>query len=585
MKSLRLILTIIIILTTPSVIRAIPADPTPVKVQQPDGSSVTLVLHGDEWLHFNTTEDGYTVVKNNDGYYVYALLEEGQLKATQVVAHDAKDRQSEEVAFLAEITKYQVPAMSEENRQKMTEGNHRRQVKLNATRRNAKHAYDNFRGLVILVEFNDMKFSRDDYKEIMNDMINKKDYTGYDNEQFTGSMRDYFYDNSNGKFDPQFDIAGPYTVNYSQYDGNDKARTIMEAAVDSADVDVNFKNYDCDGDGTVDVIYFIFAGYASNFSGNDKRLIWPHKTALINYYVWDGHQFGKIVKDDVNLGACACSTEMYGWVNNPSTLKINGIGTICHEFSHVLGLPDFYVTDYSHNNHPGDWSVMAGGNDNNYGRDPVGYSLYERWAVGFCEEPETINTVSDYTLPPLFQDQKGYRINTPNENEFFLLENRQKDLFKWDKYLPGSGMLVFRVDRSDLKPWNENKVNNDSTHLYYKLIRARGDNGNASNSDDVFPFYNRGQREWLYTSLTNYTSPANLKTWDGKDNDFGIIDIKMNNGIITFRLTDYTETAIPDIKLNDKDAGTKECFNLNGQRVSDNYKGLIIVNGKKILRR
>lgn len=576
MKSLRLILTIIIILTTPSVIRAIPADPTPVKVQQPDGSSVTLVLHGDEWLHFNTTEDGYTVVKNNDGYYVYALLEEGQLKATQVVAHDAKDRQSEEVAFLAEITKYQVPAMSEENRQKMTEGNHRRQVKLNATRRNAKHAYDNFRGLVILVEFNDMKFSRDDYKEIMNDMINKKDYTGYDNEQFTGSMRDYFYDNSNGKFDPQFDIAGPYTVNYSQYDGSTRSASIMRAAVNAADVDVNFKDYDLDGDGTVDVLYFLFAGYAANFTGNDERLLWPHEFSLNMY---------NINKDDVKMGTYSCSTELYGWTSIPSYVKINGIGTMCHEFSHALGLPDFYDTMNSGNPTPGGWSVMAGGNDNNYGRTPVGYSLYERWALGFCDEPEIIITVGDYTLPPLFQDQKGYRINTPNENEFFLLENRQKDLFKWDKYLPGSGMLVFRVDRSDLKPWNENKVNNDSTHLYYKLIRARGDNGNASNSDDVFPFYNRGQREWLYTSLTNYTSPANLKTWDGKDNDFGIIDIKMNNGIITFRLTDYTETAIPDIKLNDKDAGTKECFNLNGQRVSDNYKGLIIVNGKKVLRR
>ncbi|MBQ7716843.1 MAG: hypothetical protein IJT55_04985 [Prevotella sp.] len=222
---------------------------------------------------------------------------------------------------------------------------------------------------------------------------------------------------------------------------------------------------------------------------------------------------------------------------------------------------------------------MSGGNSYNYGRTPVGYSLYERWALGFCEEPETITKVDDYTLSPLYKDQKGYRINTPNENEYFLLENRQTDLFKWDKYLPGSGMLVFRVDRSDLNPWNENIVNNDSTHLRYEVIRANG--GVSSSANDAFP----NKDKWFQTTLSNHTSPANLKTWDGKDNDRAITDIQMNNGIITFRLTDYTETAIPDIKLNDKDAATKECYNLHGQRVSDNYKGLIIVNGKKVLRR
>ncbi|MBP5278289.1 MAG: M6 family metalloprotease domain-containing protein [Prevotella sp.] len=570
MRRLHLLLTTIIFLTISSVVKAIPADPTPVKVQQPDGSSVTLVLRGDEWLHFNTTEDGYTVVKNNEGYYVYALKDGGQLIPSLVVAHDAKDRQSEEVAFLAGITKYQMPPMSEENRQKMKEGNHRRQVKLNATRRNAKHTYDNFRGLVILVEFNDMKFSRDDYKEIMNDMINKKNYTGYDNEQFTGSMRDYFYDNSNGKFDPQFDIAGPYTVNYSQYDGSTRSTSIMRAAVDSADVDVNFKDYDLDGDGTVDVLYFLFAGYAANFNGNDERLLWPHEHSLIQY---------NTNKDDVRMGTYSCSTELYGWTSNPSSIKINGIGTMCHEFSHALGLPDFYDTTYSNISNPGGWSVMAGGNSNNYGRNPVGYSLYERWALGFCDEPEIISTVGDYTLPPLFQEQKGYRINTPNENEYFLLENRQNNLFKWDSELPASGMLVFRVDRSDLKPWNNNTVNDDSTHLCYELIRANG--GKETSAKDVFP----GKGNYIQTTLSNYTSPAHLKTWDGKDNDFALTDIQMNNNIITFHLTDYTEAVIPAIKMNDRETASGNCYNLHGQRVSDNYKGLVIVNGKKVMKK
>ncbi len=565
MERLRLLLTIIIFLTISTIVRAVPADPTPVKMVQPDGSTVTLVLHGDEWLHFTTTEDGYTVVKNKDGYYVYALKVGGQLIPSLVVAHDAADRQSEELSFLSGITKNLTPEMSEETIQRKKETSQRRMARRNANRRNANNAYENFRGLVMLVEFNDMKFSRDDYKEIMNDMINKKNYTGYDNEQFTGSMRDYFYDNSNGKFDPQFDVVGPYNVEYSQFDGGKNYSKIMMAAIDSADVDVNFKDYDLDDDGFVDVIYFLFAGYSANYTGNDSLLLWPHESNLLRY--WEK-------KDDVIIGTYSCSTEFYGWTSNPSTVKINGIGTMCHEFSHALGLPDFYDTSKTHYNDPGDWSVMANGNYNNYGRDPVGYSLYERWALGFCDEPETINTVGDYTLPPLHQEQKGYRLNTPNTDEFFLLENRQKSLFKWDKYLPGRGMLVFRVDRSDLTPWNYNTVNKDPNHLYYQLISANS-TSTLNSTQDAFPFQGK-------SSLTNYTSPANLKTWDGKDNDLGIINIKMNDGIITFRLTDYTETAIPSIISDEK---TKTCYNLHGQRVSDNYKGLIIVDGKKVMRR
>lgn len=577
MSALRLYLTVIILLAFTTIVRAVPANPTPIKVKQPDGNSITIVLRGDEWLSFTTTTDGYTVVKNDEGYYVYALLEDGQLKPSQVVVHDADERQGEERSYLENIPKYLTPEMSSETIQLKKETNQRRKARRNANRRHAKYAYEHFKGLAILVEFNDMKFSREDYKALFTDMMNKKDYTGYDNEQFTGSVRDYFYDNSNGKFDPQFDVVGPYTIDFSQYDGRTYSNRIMKAAIDSADVDVNFKDYDLDNDGEMEGIYFLFAGYAANYSGNDERLLWPHESYLYDY---SNNGVQPIVRDDVRIMTYSCSTEMYGWTNNPSSLKINGIGTICHEFSHALGLPDFYDTTYSHDKHPGHWSVMANGIGNNYGRTPVGYSLYERWALGFCDEPEILSTVGDYTLPPLYQDQQGYRLNTPNTDEFFLLENRQKNTFKWDKYLPGSGMLVFRVDRSDLKPWNNNTVNNDSTHLCYELIRANG--GTGSSSSDAFP----ASGKYLQTTLTNYTSPAHLKTWDGKDNDYGIINIQMNDGIITFRLTDYTETAIPSIKKESEDKGKSVVhYNLYGQRVSDSYKGVVIMDGKKILRK
>ena len=199
-------------------------------------------------------------------------------------------------------------------------------------------------------------------------------------------------------------------------------------------ININFKNYDRDNDGYVDLVYFIFAGNGSNYSGNDSRLFWPHRSAF--YY---------FRKDGVNLGDYASSVELAGWTDSPSTVKIDGIGTICHEFSHVLGLPDFYDTDYAQNgqsNDPGDWSVMAGGSYFNDGRTPVGYSLFERFAVGFANVT-TITGEGSYTLENIDNSNTGFRLKTSVDKESFYLENRQRT--KWNYYLPGTGMLVFRV--------------------------------------------------------------------------------------------------------------------------------------------
>ena len=174
---------------------AIPALRQKVTVTQPDGTTVTIMLHGDEWHHFTTTDDGYTVEKNKQGYYVYAHKVNDELRATSIVAHNQADRKATEVAFLQTVKKYLTPKMNKHNAQLLEEIGKRQQQMLN-NRRAARYDYSKFRGLVILVEWKDKGFSRDDYSTIINDMVNKENYTGYDNEQFTGSVRDYFSDNS-----------------------------------------------------------------------------------------------------------------------------------------------------------------------------------------------------------------------------------------------------------------------------------------------------------------------------------------------------------------------------------------------------
>jgi M6 family metalloprotease-like protein len=516
---------------------AVPAHPKALKVQQPDGTTVTLRLVGDEWSHAQTTLDGYTVMKNAKGYYVYAEKRNGQLRATSQVAHDEEARTAREQAFLADVKKYQMADMDEQTAQLRQMVRERQEETLAKHRAQGNRAtdYSKFKGLIVLVEFNDKSFSRDDYQEIITDMVNKEGYEGYGKEKFTGSVRDYFSDNSGGKFQPQFDIAGPYKVDYSQYDcnvraENSKCMEILMDAVDSADVvgKVNFKDYDGDGDGYVDLVFFILAGNGANYVGNNENLWWPHRGYIYNTKTWSW-----IRKDGVYLRDYASSVELQGLTSRPSSIKLDGIGTICHEFSHVLGLPDFYDTDYEESGGEsvtlGNWSVMDGGCYMNDARTPVGYSLYERYSVRFCDFPPIIKSEGSYTLEPLYSSFSGYRIDTQVNNEFFLLENRQKNAFKWDAYLPASGMLVFRVDRTNNGVWTNNKVNANPEHNYYELVRANGKT--ASNAaDDVFP----GSKS--VRTLNNATTPANLKSWSGKDTEWGLKDIGMLSGKVTFEV-------------------------------------------------
>ena len=501
------------------VARAVPADPTPIKVTQPDGTTLTISLHGDEFFHFTTTADGYTVLKNAAGYYTYARLDGDRLVPGDRIARDAAQRSAADRSALAGIPKGLTgETMAATGRRMM------------ASRNGAMHRvgaegmmdYDNFRGLIILINYTNKRFSMNNANDFYNDMVNTHNYTGYTlngrHVNMTGSVRDYFYDNSNQIFDPVFDVVGPVNVNFpcTYPQGTSNAEAVFNAALAAVDDEVDFSQYDSDGDGEVDMVFFLVAGFSANYSGNNQEYLWPHM-----YYLWRSP-----AHDGVGFGLYACSTEIAGWEGYYS--DVNGIGTFCHEFGHVLGLPDLYDTDYSgsggESRNPGAWSVMAGGSGNNFGRNPVGYSTYERYALGFTD-PVLLDAGGDYVLEPLDISNVGYRLNTPNQDEFFLIENRQAG--KWDRYLPGHGMMVARVDSTDARVWWSNEVNCNPNRMYYELLRAyySGDDS----ASDPFPGTSG------VTSITNFTNPS-LLTWDHNFNEFSIMDIAEENGLIKFNL-------------------------------------------------
>lgn len=509
---------------------AIPAAPKAQKYVQPDGTTVMVKLHGDEFYHYATTLDGYTIAMNNQKYYVYTEKVNNSLKLTSVVAHDEDVRSATERAFVSKLNTHEID-------NEKVESGHRLRARrgLNGTTTKARpFDFSKFHGLLVLVNFNDHAFSRSDANAFYTRMLNEENYTGYTNEdgstnpygRCTGSVRDYFSDNSNGEFVPQFDVVGPVKVsNFGINDGNAKSDSIFMAALRMLDPQVDFSQYDNDGNGQIDMIYFIVAGSGSNADEAHPNYLWPYKS---NMY-WHN-----LFLDGKRVTTYACSTE---YLYSQDYGVLDGIGVICHEFSHVLGLPDLYDTNYSTNGQshdPGEWEVMAGGSYGNNSRTPVAYSLYDRYALGFAN-PQVITEVGTYSLQPVSTTGDGYILLTPNAKEKFLLDNRQTSL-KWDSSCPGHGMIIARMDSTNSNVWNNNSVNDRASRNYYELLRA----GNSKSGDvasDPFP----GTKS--NTFVSNFTTP-NLKAYGNKDNPFSIYRITESNGVITFNIIDASSILI-----------------------------------------
>jgi len=572
MKKLLLLLALGLLCVTA---QATPADPTPMKVSQPDGSTLTLVLHGDEFFNYLTTIDGYTVVQNKAGFYTYARQDGNRLVAGDRIARDAENRTPADMAALVALPKGLTSQAMAQKGKRMLQHRNDNMLGIGA---NGHMDYDKFRGLIILINYTDKTIG--DYlpsnytvEQFYEEMINGQGYTGYTmpsgtKREMTGSVRDFYYDNSNQTFDPHFDILGPVDVDFVSTDANQMSNCapIFFAAIDSLDETIDFSQYDTDGDGTVDMVFFLVAGWGSDYSSNNRKYLWPHMFTFEESPTVDG----------VNFGLYACSTAMTGAEPQWGNGTIGGIGTFCHEFSHVLGLPDMYDTDYSasggQSRHPSNWSIMASGFKLNNGYTPVGYSLYERYALGFAT-PTLITAAADsIAIQPLDECNGGYRLNTPNKNEYFLLENRQAG--KWDKNLPGHGMMIARVDSTNAVVWEENKINVDPNHMYYEILRASY-NGFSDTGRDAFP------GTYGVTSVTNLTSPS-LRTWDGKVNKFSIVDIAEVDKVITFNVVrDFTTSLIEDFEAMPV-GETQAEQGVQGVYASWNFTGSAVVDTAQV---
>lgn len=522
---------------------AAPADRTPISVKQPDGKTLTVILNGDEHSHYFTTIDGLPVKRDEAGCFRYITAYDGLSEVlSDVQASDPQQRGSHESALVSELQYDNLIAQTQERQRVM------RVKKLAANSLKKKSsAFPNtgeVRGLVILVEFNDRKFIDGNDRDAFDRMLNEENYQG----DSYGSAYDYFTAQSHGQFQPHFDVYGPVELSndYSFYGRNDwvgddiNAHIMISESCELLDDEIDFSNYDYDNDGTVDLVFVLYAGYGEN-SGADSNTIWPHASDLIYYFD------SPIIKDGKQLGPYACSCELRG-NENSSTVSTAGIGVFCHEFSHCLGLMDMYDTNGSTGGEGrgyGSFSVMDMGCYNNSGYTPCSYTAYERMVIGWLT-PTVLGDeyYENLTLADINQENEAYAIYNPNnENEFFILENRQQT--GWDNALPAKGMMISHIDYRE-EDWEMNVVNSYYEDEGAYLVPANNNYSSLTEGSKLYPNTSNN-------SFTNQSTPA-AQFKDGTYTDRPITNIRDANGTIYFTYNELSlskPVALPATEITD----------------------------------
>jgi M6 family metalloprotease-like protein len=424
---------------------AMPAKPgLEISATQSDGSTITLGLIGDENFHSFVTTDGLTVSRGDDGNYYYRTVD----GISNILVHNQNARSAAETAFISSNSS----KMSMEALATAAVANGSMLKAPNRTPRRAGQvpAHDSPKIPVILVQYKDIKFKDNDPKATFESFFAEGDK----------SAHQYFVDQSNGKYTPEFDVLGPVTLDYNRavYGSNNATTNFDQAmgqmvaeACEKVDSDVDFSQYDNDGDGICDVVIILYAGVGESTSGITES-IWPCQWEL------KASDYGKVLKlDSTTINSFAVFNELSGFDYS----EIAGIGTFCHEYSHCLGLPDFYDTNYGNHFGMGYWSVLDYGGYNDDGYTPMGYDAYEKWYLGWLDLEE-YEEHKFYTLPVFNQKNietdRAIKISSDfDPNEYYILENRAKQ--GWDKYIAAEGLMITHVTY-DAQAWTQNTVNN-----------------------------------------------------------------------------------------------------------------------------
>lgn len=444
----------------PLIAGAVPAKPGVHQVKNPDGTTVAIRCFGDEHFSYYTDAQGKTIYQTDSEGNLVPMIRNGKT---------------------LEVTTANIEMLrAEQNAADMNEAGATRPQRMAALTDDGRTVFPTIgkvKSLVVLVEFSDRKFVIPDIKQKFIDLCNKK---GYDAYGARGSAADYYRASSDNQFDPQFDVYGPVqltkTAGYitgADLPNGGKYSRMSELIKESLTIldkeGLDFTQYDYDNDGMVDNVFFFFAGHGqADYYGDPtygyeypkNTCIWPHNSSV------SGISFdGKLIK------SYACSMELDGGKSRINNRWLTGIGTFCHEFGHVLGLPDLYDTQNGSTEVPGAWDTMCSGSYNMDSTCPPLFSSYEKWVCKWLE----YNVAKDsthYTIPPLATELKESEmgkpdprmvrfnipdgLNNPRTDEYYLIENRTRQGF--DTSVPAEGMLIWHINFR-MSTWRGNTVN------------------------------------------------------------------------------------------------------------------------------
>lgn len=566
---------------------AVPAKKLQKVITLANGTQVSVELRGDEYLSWWEGTDGtaYRTTATDEN-----VFEAFDLEAQKPAA--AARRARTEQGRVARLARVKNSLKGADDKMRGLGGDH-------ITYKGVK------KGLVVLVDFKNKKFADGHDLEYYKNVINGKDFTD-EEEGYVGSVRDYFLAQSNGQFELDFDVVGPVTMsnNYGYYGGDKEYQKdnlvyeMIKEASDAIQDQVNLKDYDWDGDGEADQVFFLYAGLGQA-SGGSASTIWPHESEL-RYW-----PCGVLSYSTGKINTYACANELQPVTQGSTNYISAGIGTICHEFSHCLGFADMYDTSGGGGYGMSVFDVMDQGSYNGNGFVPCNYTAFERIYAGWVEaieldSPATVKdmkSVSDYGRPFIMYNYK-------NTNEYFLMENRQNT--GWDEGLYGcNGLLIVHVNYVPSR-WINNTVNSSDQKIPQccTVVNADGSreiSNTLSLQGDLYPYEEKGVT--MNDEFTDDSEPAAKLYNKNSDNSYAlgipITQIKRSKGSISFLVCGGDDNNVIDNTFKGvvdgingvtvvKKAVDNRIYSIDGRYLGTDAsalgKGIYVVGGKKIVK-
>ena len=492
-----LFLALITCCALPVISAAGPADPTPFAVRQPDGTVITIRAVGDEWSNAHATLDGFTVVPDNTGTWVYAVrnLVGGLVPTAAVVGRDQAPEQARGVLAdrpagapqAGDAGPFPAPMI----------GNRKTLVIL--------AQFANQAGVTTPAQWNTKFFGAG-----------------------SGSVRDHYAVSSYNQavISPAAETSGTaddgvvgwvsLAYNHPNTAGSTGVanQQLTKDAILAADPFVNFASFDTNSNGVLEpselFLVVIVAGNETSLSGACSPSVWGHR--------WNLGSVGGATVDGKTLNDYGQFGEMHCRASNPGAATIASIGIMAHELGHLFGLPDLYDTDNSSEG-IGNWSLMSGGSWGQVSQPGDSPSLMDPWSkyfLGWITPTQVVGSMpnqavpASYNSPSIYQFLSGSALTA--SGEYFLVENRQQQ--SYDVSLPGSGLLIWHIDEA--RTTNAAECVPGSTPICSATVHYKVALIQADNAYHLERHTNRGDAGDPYPGTSNNTSFTGASTPDSR---------------------------------------------------------------------